>query len=78
VLLLEKGLEGRHEHSGFLASVMALFHDADLTHVWANTICLSGALFGFNALSVVRQHLGEGGFRRLFSTPLSDIADISP
>jgi hypothetical protein len=74
VLLLEKGFEGRHEHGGFVTAVLALFRDADLSHVWANTVCLAGALFGYNALSVVRQRLGEGGLRRLFSTPLAEIS----
>jgi hypothetical protein len=32
----------------------------------ANTICLSGALLGYNLLTVIRQHLGEGGLLRLF------------
>lgn len=74
VLLLEKGFEGRHEHGGFVASLTALFHNADLNHVLANTICLSGALLGYNALSVVRRSIGERGFIRLFSTPLSEIS----
>lgn len=69
VLLLEKGFEGRHEHGGFLPSVVSLFGDADLSHVWANAISLSGALLGFNALSAVRSYLGEGGLTRVFLSP---------
>lgn len=75
VLLLEKGFEGRHEHGGFIASVASLFQDVDLTHVWANSICLTGALLGYNILSVVNERLGEGGLRRLFMTPLSEIVE---
>jgi hypothetical protein len=72
VLVLEKGWETRHEHDGFGPAVAALFRRADIHHVWVNTICLSGALFGYNLLSVVRQHLGTGGLRRLFLTPLPE------
>jgi hypothetical protein len=70
VLLLEKAFEGRHEHGGFLPSLMSVFQDADGDDVWANTICLSGALFGYNVLSVIRRHLGEVGLKRLFLSPL--------
>jgi hypothetical protein len=69
VLLLEKALEGRHEHGGFVPSLMSVFQQAEIHHVWVNSICVTGALFTFNALSVVRRHLGEGGLRRLFLQP---------
>lgn len=71
VLLLEKAFEGRHEHGGFGPSLMAVFQHVDMPHVWANTICLSGALLGYNLLSVVRRHLGDGGLIRLFLSPLA-------
>jgi len=69
VLLLEKGFEGRHEAGGFWPSLISLFEDADLSHVWANTICLSGALLGYNAVSMIRRYLGEGGLRRILLSP---------
>ena len=72
VLLLEKAFEGRHEHGGFGPSLIAVFQHAEVHHVWVNTICLSGALLGYNALSVVRRHLGEGGLIRLFLSPLPE------
>ncbi len=72
VLLLEKGFEGRHEHGGFGPSVMSVFQHAEAHHVWVNTICLSGALLGYNLLSVVRQHLGPGGLLRLFLSPIPE------
>jgi hypothetical protein len=75
VLLLEKGFEGRHEYGGFVASVMALFKDVDLSHVWANTICISGALLGYNILSMFSEYLGEGGIRRVLTTPMSELLD---
>lgn len=70
VLLIEKAFEGRHEYGGFRASLSAVFQHADVHHVWTNAIALSGALLGYNALSVVRSHLGEGGLLRLFLTPI--------
>jgi hypothetical protein len=70
VILLEKGFEGRHEHGGFVPSVLALFQSADVYHVVVNMIVISGALLGYNMLSVVRRHLGKGGLNRLFLSPL--------
>jgi hypothetical protein len=77
VLLLEKAFEGRHEHGGFGASLMAVFQHAEVHHVWVNTVCLSGALLGYNMLSVVRRHLGEGGLLRLLLSPLPEQAKES-
>ncbi len=47
VLLLEKAFEGRHEHGGFGASLIAVFQHADAKHVWLNTVCLSAALLSY-------------------------------
>jgi len=77
VLLLEKAFEGRHEYGGFGASLMAVFQHAEVHHVWVNTVCLSGALLGYNMLSVVRRHLGEGGLLRLLLSPLPEQAKES-
>ena len=74
VLLLEKALEGRHEHGGFGPSLIAVFQHAEVPHVWVNTICMTGALLGYNALTVVRRHLGEGALIRLFLSPLPEQA----
>jgi hypothetical protein len=72
VLLIEKAFEGRHEHGGFGPSLGSVFQQAEIHHVWVNTICLSGALLGYNALAVVRRHLGPGGLLRLFRSPLPE------
>lgn len=69
VLLLEKGFEGRHDHGGFGRSLAAVFDHADIHHVWINTMCVTGALLVYNALAIVRGHLGEGGLLRMFMTP---------
>lgn len=72
VLVLERAFEGRHEYGSFGSSLMALYRHAEDHHVWATTICLSSALLGYNALSVVRRHVGEGGLIRLFLSPPPD------
>jgi hypothetical protein len=72
VLVLERGIEGRHEHGGFGGAVLAVFQGANADHVWANSLCLAGALFSYNALSVVRRHLDAGGLARLFLSPLPE------
>lgn len=72
ILLLEKAFDGRHEHGGVRSSLMAVFQHVDIYHVWVNAICLSGALLGYNMLSVVKKHLGEGGLMRLFLSPLPE------
>jgi hypothetical protein len=76
VLVLEKGFEARHEHGGFGPAVAALFQQRDIPHVWVNTLCLSGALFGYNVLSVVRRHLGVKGLRRMFLSPLPTTSKV--
>ena len=72
VLMVEKAFEGRHEHGGFLLSMLSLFQRADGYHVWANIICMSGALLVYNMLSMLRLHLGGGSFIRLLLEPLPD------
>jgi hypothetical protein len=72
VLVLEKAFEGRHEAGGFGLSLMAVLRHAEGAHVWANTICLAGALLGYNVLSVIRRHLGEGALIRMFLSPIPE------
>ncbi len=72
VLLIEKTFEGHSEHGGFGPSLMSVFQYANIHHVWANMICLSGALLGYNVLFVFRRYLGKGGLLRLFLSPLPE------
>ena len=72
VLLIEKTFEGRLEHGGFISSMLSVFETAEGYHVWANVICMSGALLVCNMISVLRQYLGEGALIRLFLKPLPD------
>jgi hypothetical protein len=69
VLLLEKAFESRHEHGGFFPALMNVFRHPDLPHIWANTICLGGALLFFNLLSALKRHLGAGGLARVLLSP---------
>jgi len=76
VLILEKGFEGRHAYGGFGSAVRHLFQQVDVHHVWANTVCLSGALLGYNVLSVIRRYLGQGGLFRILSSPLPEEPEV--
>ncbi|WP_419656150.1 hypothetical protein [Desulfosarcina variabilis] len=71
VLVLEKGFEARHEFGGFGPAVRHLFGQTDVHHVWANVLCLSGALLGYNMLTVIQHQLGQGALIKIyFSRPL--------
>jgi hypothetical protein len=68
-LLLEKAFEARKEYGGFSRALLGVFHHRDIHHVWANTIGLTCALLGFNALSVLRRHLGDRELAGVFFSP---------
>lgn len=72
VLVLEKGFEGRHEHGGFVSSMIAELQSVEGAHVWANTICITGALLVYNIFSVLRMIFGEGSLIRALLRPLPD------
>ena len=69
VMLLEKAFESRHEQGGFGPGLMNVLQHRDMPHVWANTICLSGALLFYNLLSELNHHLGSGGLAKVFLSP---------
>ena len=69
VLLMEKAFDARVEYGGFFPSLQQAFAHADINHVYVTTICVTGALLGFNLLSVVCRHLGKGGLFRILLTP---------
>ena len=72
VIALEKGFESRHEYGGVVPALQHLFRQTDIHHVWANTIALSGALLGYNALSVLRRNLGKQEMIRMFVSPIPE------
>jgi hypothetical protein len=72
VLLLEKAFESRHEQGGFGPALMNVFHHRDMPHLWANTLCVTGALLFYNLISALNRHLGAGGLPRVFLSPPQD------
>jgi hypothetical protein len=72
VLLLEKAFESRHEQGGFVSALMNVFQHRDMPHIWADTICVTGALLFYNLLSALNHHLGSGGLARVFLTNRND------
>jgi hypothetical protein len=71
-LVLEKSFEGRDEHGGFIPSMIAEFQTVEGFHVWANVICISGALLVYNIFSVLEKIFGEGSLLRALLSPLPD------
>jgi hypothetical protein len=69
VLVLEKSIEARHEYGGFSDAFKNLFHDANLYHVWVNTICVFGALLFYNLGFLLKFSLGKGGFKKVLLSP---------
>jgi hypothetical protein len=72
VILLEKAFESRHEQGGFGPALMSVFQHRDMPHVWANAICVTGALLFYNLLSALSHHLGTGGLARVFLSTQED------
>ena len=72
VMVLEKAFEGRHEYGGFGNALSEVFQHADGPHIWANTICVTVALLGYNILVVIRRHFGAGGLVSLLKLPLPE------
>jgi hypothetical protein len=72
VLLLEKAFEARHEYGGFFRALTQIIQHEDLPHVLAAAIGVTVALFVFNAMSIIRRHLGNRGLLRLLLSPLPD------
>jgi hypothetical protein len=54
---------------------MNVFQHRDMPHVWANTICLTGALLFYNLLAEINRRLGTGGLARMFLSPSRDSTD---
>jgi hypothetical protein len=69
VLVLEKGLEGRHEYGGFIQSISTVWAHEDIYHLWTNAIVITGALLVYNIMSIVRSHLGDGQLIQIFKIP---------
>ena len=68
-LLLEKACEARHEYGGFSAGLTNICQHRDMPHIWANTLCIGGALLAYNFLVLLSRHLGSAGLRKMLSSP---------
>ena len=66
VFLLEKAFESRHEHGGFVPSLMVVLQHRDMHHVWASTIGVCIALLGFIIFSVLKRRFNGHELKRLF------------
>jgi len=66
VLLVEKAFEFRHEYDGFVPALAQVIHHQAIPHVLAAAIGVTGALLVFNAMFVIRRHLGKRGLLGLF------------
>jgi hypothetical protein len=69
VMLLEKAFESRHEKGGFGPALMSVFQHRDMPHIWANTICVTGALLFYNLLAALSGQLGKGELVRALLSP---------
>jgi len=72
VLFLEKAFELRHEYGGFIPALAQVVGHQDIPHVLAAAIGVTGALFVFNAMFVIRRRLGKHGLLGLFLSPLRE------
>lgn len=72
VLIIEKAIESRNEYGGMGQALQQLYQHRDVPHVWANTVFISGALLGYNMLSVIQRKLGKGALIRIFFSPLPE------
>jgi hypothetical protein len=72
VLLGERMFHERHEHTGFVDSLVGAFESANAASVWAKTIWVGWGLLVFNMLTVVRQRLGSAALLELFTSPVPE------
>jgi len=72
IMVLEQGIEARHEYGGVTNAVAVLFEKANFYHILTNTICVFGALLGLNLWSVLQVYLGEGGFQKILISPIPE------
>ena len=67
---LERAFETRVERGGFGPALAALVEETHWPHLATTVAGAGSALFFFNAMSVVRRHVGRDGLRRMFAEPV--------
>lgn len=68
-MLIEKAFHGRHEYGGFGQSLVKVLEHADIHHVFAGAIGVTGGLLLFNIASLLRKSVGDDALRRAFLAP---------
>lgn len=68
-MLIEKAFHGRHEYGGFGQSLAKVFQHADIHHVWAAAIGVTGGLLVYNIASLLRRSVGDDAMRKAFLAP---------
>lgn len=66
VVLIEHAFEARHEAGSFMAGVKEVITHGNEDKFWATFIFIFISFVGYNVISVISDHLGEGELRRLF------------
>jgi len=66
VVLLEHTFHARQEAGSFTAGFKEVITHADGNHFWATFIVIFLSFIGYNVISAINDHLGEGELRRLF------------
>ena len=69
ILILEKAFELRHEAGGFFEAIPYAFSKTDSYHFYVNSLTVICALFGYNLLNLFKKYFGEGGIRKILSSP---------
>lgn len=72
IMVLEKAFESRVEYGGFENAVKGLWGKTEFYHIIVNTICVFGALLGFNLWAVIKKHHGDGWLVKILSSPAPD------
>jgi hypothetical protein len=66
VLFAEHVFHARHEAGGIVSAAVDVFQHRDADHLLATIVCVSMSFIGYNVISAISRHLGEGELVRLF------------
>lgn len=66
VVLIEHTFEARHEAGGFMAGFIDVITHRNDDKFWATFIFIFLSFVGYNIISAINDHLGEGELRRFF------------
>ena len=72
MMIIETAFEARDHYNGFTDSLLHVFEHVNIYQVYVNSICVAGALFGFNFLSLLNRYLGKGGIGKILLAPFPE------